>query len=470
MLWIVVSQACLSMDGNYRLTDSINHDIFGADGITWSRFFNERTPQSLYLVGDTVHLLWARVDNGNRYNRSDDRGTTWNWCTGLDCHGIQVLSRFWESSIVARDTMVYAISYCWDCSPSSHVPFNRSNDGGNTWSGDTVIFWAHEYGGGPRNLDSPAMDASPDGSVILLVVDAYDWGIRVKRSSDYGLTWEPPGGYVVATPSSRAERHPQISYNNAGRWFVCYTDFPHIMVTYSDDNGATWSTPVPLDTLTTNLTYNSCHVSASLNNVSVVWFDKKRNAINVYYRESEDGGLTWSPKENITGLISYSDTAAGATVINRQGVVYITWFEKSDRSGGNFEIMETCKPAPDSSWYPVQNISMTPGRSLWPMIAYNFVKGYGIACWQDNTPENYEIYCAAFRPLVGNDDLGVVENTSEREKVDVKVTGSTVLLNVPGEIYTPSGRVIFRGKGKVDLETGVYIVRIGKATRTVIVR
>jgi len=159
-MWFLIGQNCLNIGTNYALTSHASHDVFGGDGITWS-LFNERTPQSLYLVGDTVHILWARSGYGDRYNRSDDRGSTWNWCTGSDCHGIQVLRFFWESSIVARDTIVYAIAYCWDCSPSSYVSLNRSGDGGNTWSGDTVVLWAYEYGGGPRNLDSPAMDASP---------------------------------------------------------------------------------------------------------------------------------------------------------------------------------------------------------------------------------------------------------------------------------------------------------------------
>ena len=364
--------------------------------------------------------------------------------------------------------MVYAIAYCWLCDPSSYVPFTRSTDGGNTWSTETVIFYAHEYGG--RALDAPVMDASSDGQVILLVVDAFDHGIRVKRSFDYGQTWGPAGGYLVATPSSRYERHPQLSYNNAGRWFVCYTDYPYIMVTYSDDNGATWSTPVPLDTLSTFLNVNSCHISASLNYVSVVWFDKKGNAINVYYRESRDGGITWTPKENITGLTSSSETAAGATVINRRGVVYITWFESSSRSGGNFEIMETCKPGPDSAWYPVQNISLTPGASIWPMIAYNFSKGYGIACWQDNTPGNYEIYCSTFTPLLGGDELGASEVRRAEGGGDFTLLGRTLTLHRNGEVYTPSGRLLFRGRGKVSLKPGVYVLRASSRTRVVVVR
>ncbi len=471
---MLLSQACLTSLSVARVTDNPAHDYFGADGIVWSSFFNERTPQSLCIIGDTVHLLWTRAGAGNRYNRSVDRGTTWDWCSGSDCAGVRVLNYGWESSILARESRVYAIAYCWNCSPSSYVPFNRSLDNGNTWdfapSGLTV-FAASEYGGGPRNLDSPVLEASVHPDTLLLVVDAYGWGIRVKRSWDGGNTWNPNGGVVVAAPSSSGERHPQIAHNGGGRFFVCYTDYPYIMVTYSNDYGSTWTTPVAVGTLSTNLNHNSCHVSASGNYVSVVWFDRRGSAINVFYRESVDGGVTWRPTENITGLTLASDTAAGATVVNRLGVVYITWFEKSSRSGGNFEIFSTCKAGPDSAWYSAQRISHTSGRSLWPMVSYSAGFGYGIVCWQDNTPGNYEIYCSRFLPLVSDGDLDVSESGKLRAS-EPKVKGGEVHVPVPYSLYDASGRLLHRGEGgKVSLKRGIYFLRLeGGEVRRLVIR
>ncbi|MEO0204582.1 MAG: hypothetical protein ABIL67_06185 [candidate division WOR-3 bacterium] len=205
------------------MTNYSGHDYWGSDGyLISSSFFNERTPQSLYIVGDTVHILWVRQGGGNRYNRSRDRGATWDWCTGSDCHGVQVLNYGWESSIVARYSKVHATSYCWDCSPSSWVPYNRSLNNGTSWdypSSGQNIFAASEYGLGARSLDSPAMDATQSGDTVLLVVDAYSQGVRVKRTFDGGTTWGPYGGIVVATPSYTGERHPQMAYNNAGKFY-----------------------------------------------------------------------------------------------------------------------------------------------------------------------------------------------------------------------------------------------------------
>ncbi|MDT7903886.1 MAG: sialidase family protein, partial [Candidatus Caldipriscus sp.] len=461
----VILAQCINAVSTGRLTAHSAHDYWGADGIVWSGFFGERTPQSIYLIGDTVHILWTRAGGGDRYNRSRDRGSTWDYCSGSDCGGITVLSYGWESSIVVGGSKVHAVAYCWNCSGTSWVPYNRSLDGGTTWdyptSGQT-IFHSSEYG--YHLLDAPSMDVSLNGDTVLLVIDGYhpSYGLRLKRTFDGGNTWGPYGGIVVAYPSSAPEAHPQIAYNKMGKWFVCYTDFPYIKVTYSTDYGNTWSTPVNLDTLVTNLSYNSCHVSAHGNHVAVVWFDKKGNAVNVYFRESTDGGITWRSKVNLTGLTASGDTAAGATVSVQGDRVYVTWFEKSNRAlGGNFEIFVGCKPHPDSSWLPVQRVSYTSGRSLWPMVAYHWSgpTSYGIVCWQDNTPGNYEIYCTTFIPLADDGELDVEEAKVEEEK-PFEVVGRTVILKGNYSIYDVSGRLLGRG-GKVSLKGGIYFVEAG---------
>ncbi len=454
----VILAQCLNATSTYRLTYYSGLDIFGADN-TFNYIFNERTPQSLYLKGDTVHILWTRFGGGDRYNRSFDRGNTWEHCTGLDCGGIEVLSYSWEVAMVGGGSKIHAVAYCWDCGGTSWVPYNRSLDGGTTWdyppSGQT-IFHSSEYG--YHLIDAPSMDVSLNGDTILLVVDGYhpSYGVRVKRTFDGGNTWGPYGGIVVAYPSSTPEAHPQIAYNKMGKWFICYTDFPYIKVTYSTNYGTTWSTPVNLDTLVTNMD-NSCHVSAHGDHVAVVWFDKKGDAVNVYFRESTDGGITWSSKVNLTGLTASTDTAAGAMVSVQGDRVYVTWFEKSNRAvGGDFEIFVGCKVHPDSSWRPVQRISYTPGRSLWPMVAFHWTgsTSYGIVCWQDNDPGNYEIFCTKFIPLAYDEGVNVEEVKLEDEK-PFEVVGRTVILKGDYSIYDVSGRLVGRG-GRVVLKGGIY--------------
>jgi hypothetical protein len=77
---------------------------------------------------------------------------------------------------------------------------------------------------------------------------------------------------------------------------------------------------------------------------------------------------------------------------------------------------------------------------------------YGIVCWQDNTPGNYEIYCTKFIPLA--DDEGV---------------GRTVILKGDYTIYDVSGRLVGRG-GRVSLKGGIYFVEAGGKLYKVVIR
>gem|GEM_PF-4410955 len=105
----VILAQCLNATSTYRLTDHPYDDLWGAYG---TYIFSEKASNGIYLVGDTVHILWLRYGVGNRYNRSTDKGNTWDYCSGSDCGGITVLSYYWESSIVAGGSKVHAVAYC----------------------------------------------------------------------------------------------------------------------------------------------------------------------------------------------------------------------------------------------------------------------------------------------------------------------------------------------------------------------
>ncbi|NPB03077.1 MAG: T9SS type A sorting domain-containing protein, partial [Thermotogae bacterium] len=70
--------------------------------------------------------------------------------------------------------------------------------------------------------------------------------------------------------------------------------------------------------------------------------------------------------------------------------------------------------------------------------------------------------------------LSEITGVSEREKLIAselyEVFGSVVELKVDGEIYDPSGRLRYTGKGRVSLPAGVYFVRARREAFKVIVR
>jgi len=93
---------------------------------------------------------------------------------------------------------------------------------------------------------------------------------------------------------------------------------------------------------------------------------------------------------------------------------------------------------------------------------------YGIVCWQDNTPGNYEIYCTKFIPLAYDEGVNV-EEVEVGDKKPFEVVGRTVILKGDYPIYDVSGRLVGRG-GRVVLKGGIYFVEAGGKLHKVVIR
>jgi hypothetical protein len=65
---------------------------------------------------------------------------------------------------------------------------------------------------------------------------------------------------------------------------------------------------------------------------------------------------------------------------------------------------------------------------------------YGIVCWQDNDPGNYEIYCTTFIPLADEGELRV-EEVKVEDKKPFEVVGRTVMMYPVGLLEGVEGLV-----------------------------
>jgi hypothetical protein len=86
-----------------------------------------------------------------------------------------------------------------------------------------------------------------------------DWDILTARSEDNGATWTDPVALNTnAATDSGNDDNPQVATDGNGHWVAVWespddlggtigTDYD-ILVARSDDNGATWSAPAPLNT------------------------------------------------------------------------------------------------------------------------------------------------------------------------------------------------------------------------------
>jgi hypothetical protein len=198
-----------------------------------------------------------------------------------------------------------------------------STDEGATWASPLTV-----ASGGSINGFYPAVGV--DGEVYVSWLNGLaqpSARIMCRYSSDGGASWagaavqvaqlgnnshRPPQcfnrGFNVTFPSMSVDRS---NGPHRGRAYFCYTDgAPNdfdAFVTYSDNKGQTWSTPVRLADAAnaSEQFWPQVHVSPIDGRVSVGWYDR-RNATNnnslcdYYITQSVDGGANWGPNRRLS--------------------------------------------------------------------------------------------------------------------------------------------------------------------------
>ncbi len=118
----------------------------------------------------------------------------------------------------------------------------------------------------------------------------------VHRSTDGGQTWAGPFEVTPANVLNHAADKEWIAVDpETGRLLVVWTDFPAsgtnaMKVSYSDTQGATWSSAA---TVGTNGQGASIAVSSISNSVQIVWFGYSGSSTAIYGSRSTNNGTSW---------------------------------------------------------------------------------------------------------------------------------------------------------------------------------
>ena len=155
--------------------------------------------------------------------------------------------------------------------------------------------------------------------------------IVVAHSSDQGRTFSSP------TVVSRDEwvfdacphRGPSIAFDGRGRLYIgWYTEGrdeqPRLLSATSDDQGTTFSTPVPLHAAATSLPDNLQMAAHPDGQVVAVWEEVTGVRKRVVMRMSIDRGHTFGP---VLTLSSGSKAEHPTVAIHRSGKVAMGWTE-----------------------------------------------------------------------------------------------------------------------------------------------
>jgi len=283
-------------DGDDR-SPRIATDANGNWMVTWS---------STDKLGDTIgsdsDILFARsIDNGANWssplplntNASGDGGSDTTPSIAADTQGNWVVV-WMTNGLFGSDLDVVSA---------------RSNNLGATWTAPASVKTTAATDGIAQD-ESPAI--ATDGQGRWLVVwesndplggtIGVDYDILVARSDDNGANWTP----AVPANSNAAgdtafDAKPNLATDAAGNWVAVWEN-KSIFAARSIDNGANWSSPLPIDNFANRDSYYPAIATDRNGNWAVIWasigftppstYDYAD--FRVHIARSIDSGANWS--------------------------------------------------------------------------------------------------------------------------------------------------------------------------------
>ncbi len=333
--------------------------------------------------GSVVHAVWQDHRDGNGeiyYKRSADGGATWGADTRLTNNTSSSLS----PCVAVSGAQVNVVWYD-NRDGNFEIYFKRSTDGGVTWGTDTRLT--------NNSSDSYGQSASASGTRIYIVWTDYRDGneeIYHKYSTDGGTTWSAD---MRLTNNTSSSGYPSVAVSGLlvnVVWQDNRDGNNEIYYKRSTDGGVNWDT----DTRLTNNTYTSEIPSVALSGsqINVVWGDGRDGNMEIYYKRSTDGGLTW---EADTRLTNNTNSSREASVAASGSVVNITWRDDRD---GNQEIYYKRSTDGGVNWDADTRLTSNSAYSYSSSIAVSGSQVHIV--WYDDRDGNNEIYYKQTLPPV----------------------------------------------------------------------
>ena len=267
-----------------------------------------------------------------------------------------------------------------DISPYSEIYYKRSTDGGVVWSTDT------------RLTNDPAWSAHPGiaitaSKVHVVWMDSRNGAMNIyyKYSSDQGINWS--SDICLSYHPDLSKEFPSIAATgNVVHvvWEEQLMGNMEIFYKRSADGGISWSEGTYLTSAPDSSTHASVCVSGSL--VSVVWYDYRDGGNpEIYYKRSTNGGINWSADTRLTNNTHYSYCPSVSSSGNN---VHVVWHD--DRNGIS-DIYYKRSTNGGSNWSADTRLTFFPSNeSAIPSVA---ASGDNIhLVWYDTRDGNLEIY------------------------------------------------------------------------------
>jgi hypothetical protein len=122
----------------------------------------------------------------------------------------------------------------------------------------------------------------------------------------------------------------------------------------------------------------------------LAWADETPGNSALYYKKSTDGGATWTAGQRLTW--TSGDSRNMALALESSLSLHIVW---EDDTPGNEEIYYKNSTDGGATWSVSQRLTWTSADSWYPAIAVDSLGSLHVV-WSDNTTGNWEIFYKKF--------------------------------------------------------------------------
>ncbi len=361
---------------------------------TGNSYMPSNSQRAIVADGLNVHVVWYDAFIGNYliyYTRSTDGGNTWRPDTNL------ILTNYEATKPCIAVTGNYLhVAWVDRRIGNDEIYYKYSTNGGVSWGPDTRMT-DNVY-----TSQQPSIDAQGQ-TVILMRSDniSGSYEIYYRRSTDAGITW---GADTRLTNSAGSKLNPAVKIEGSNV-YVVWDDGRNganteIYFNRSTDNGITWQS----DTRLTNFAQPSSNASFSVSGsqLHIAWQDYRDGNAEVYYKNSTDGGTTWSPDMRITNNGSNS---WNPSIFAEGPHVHIAWEDNRD---GNYEVYYNVSSNNGVTWGADTRLTNAADNSNRPNLTVSGSKVHVV--WHDYRDGNFEIY---YKQNPAGNTIGIENISSE---------------------------------------------------------
>ena len=375
--------------------------LTGAEDVTIDSYLHSGNDGS-----GNYYVTWTRQDSSDYYDimvaRSANSGNTWN--SGVEIDGIDEDSQRVYSSISVDSTgLVVSWIDLYDGDGASSDPdiyFSKSTNDGSSWSTPKEVGSEQYYEG-----DSSAVSLSYSGDYLYAIyVDSGDadpdgdsngndalnddGDIFFKRSSDDGVSWSD--SIVISSGIYDGRSYETFDYSSYyysyyapavasyGNYvYVIWSDYSfddaqyQIKFSSSSNSGSTWSDPVIISSLSSDVNSYGPAIVADGTNIYVAWQSVQSSGTIVYdimTRISEDNGDTWG---ELSAVTSGDGTNYIPEVAYGNDRFHVTWHTYA-------------KDGSSDADYTVEYAYTEDSGDSWERVTLRDGEGSGDFCWFPN--------------------------------------------------------------------------------------